>query len=169
MSFDYDQLYRETPQALGAPTQVFVDYFEDIPPPKRVLDIGCGQGRDALFIAALGHSVVGVDLSPAGIDAMVADAAKQGLDVTGFAKDIRTFEPDGLFDILLIDRTLHMLEIDDQVAVLARLLDHVAPQGDVLIADERSNMAGFRKVFAASARSWDTLRDKGGYLFQRAL
>ena len=55
MSYDYDALYARTPDALGAPTRAFVDFFDGYDRPNvRVLDIGCGQGRDALFIARLG-------------------------------------------------------------------------------------------------------------------
>jgi len=83
MPTDYKKVYRGAKQALGAPTKAFVKFFDALAEPGlRVLDVGCDQGRDALFIARLGHSVVGIDLSPTGIR-----------------------------ELLLIDRTLHMLEV----------------------------------------------------------
>lgn len=168
MSYDYDQLYRETPNALGAPTKAFAEFFKTYDKTNaRVLDVGCGQGRDALFIGRLGHRVDGVDLSPAGIADLVADAQREALDVRGDVADITEYQPDGLFDVVLIDRTLHMLDEIPRHAVLTRLLDHVAPKGYLLIADERSNMAGFNAVFIADDREWETLTDKGGILFLR--
>ena len=89
MAYDYDKLYRETPHALGAANAHIAAFFETIDTPVRVLDIGCGQGRDALPIARRGHRVVGVDISPAGIDDLIAAAAADGLDVTGYVADIR--------------------------------------------------------------------------------
>ena len=69
MATDYDKLYQKTNRLLGAPGQAFVDFFETFEKERAlVLDIGCGQGRDALFIARLGHRVTAVDLSPAGVD-----------------------------------------------------------------------------------------------------
>ena len=52
MAYNYEALYRDTPNALGAPTPAIVDFFaKHQGQTRRVLDIGCGQGRDALFIA----------------------------------------------------------------------------------------------------------------------
>src|SRR5204862_4272284 len=55
-------------------------FFELLPPPgRRTLDLGCGEGRLARDLAALGHTVVGVDAAPAMVDA--ARDADPGFDV----------------------------------------------------------------------------------------
>ncbi|MGR3758613.1 class I SAM-dependent methyltransferase [Roseobacteraceae bacterium NS-SX3] len=168
MAYDYDKLYRGTPNALGSPSPAFVAFFNALDEKGlRVLDVGCGQGRDALFIARLGHSVTGVDISPHGIKDLTAAAAREDLDIEGHVADLAAFRPSGLFGIILIDRTLHMLAEADRLAVLARLLEHAAPGGWVLIADERANLPGFRDVFAASPADWQTVKDERGYLFMR--
>jgi len=168
MTYDYDKLYGSTPQALGQPTQVFRDFFDQLGGgPVRVLDVGCGQGRDALFIAALGHSVVGVDLSANGVRDLINAARAENLQIQGIVADIVTYVPPGEFEVILIDRTLHMLSKTERLAVLERLICHVADGGWVLIADERSNLPGFRDVFAASAADWTTELDMRGYLFLR--
>lgn len=165
MAYNYDELYREHPDALGAPTKAFVDFFAHADEGLRVLDIGCGQGRDALFIARAGHKVVGVDLSPAGISDMVAVAKDENLQIEGIVADIGTFVPEGMFDILLIDRTLHMLDEETRLAALTRLIASVVPGGWALIADERSNMTGFKAVFAGHSAQWQIKTDKRGLLF----
>ena len=166
MATDYDRLYGESANALGAPTQAFVDFFdrygrED----ARVLDVGCGQGRDALFIARLGHRVLGVDLSANGIAGMTAAASAEGLQIDGVVADITGYRPDGVFDVVVIDRTLHMLAAPARLSVLARLLEHVAPGGWVLIADEARNMAGLRGVLAAHPAGWREEIARRGTLF----
>ena len=84
MVYDYDKLYGATSQALGAPTQVLVELFKrNTSEALRVLDVGCGQGRDAFFIARQGHSVVGVDLSPNGINDLIIAANKEKLAIEG--------------------------------------------------------------------------------------
>lgn len=149
MAYDYDKLYGSTAQALGDPTQIFVDFFaQHSGTPLRVLDVGCGQGRDAIFIARHGHSVVGVDLSPNGIRDLTQAATDENLDITGITADLTTYTPDGTFDVVLIDRTLHMLAKDDRLAALTRLIPTVVENGWVLIADEKSNMPGFQTVLA---------------------
>ena len=65
MAYNYEELYKSNPQALGAPTQVFVDFFETQPLENlRVLDVGCGQGRDALFIAHISAIPLGARSTP---------------------------------------------------------------------------------------------------------
>lgn len=166
MAYNYDELYGTQQDALGAPTKVFVDFFaQRADETLNVLDIGCGQGRDALFIARAGHSVVGVDLSPNGVRDMLAVAKKEGLAVEGIVTDISEFVPEQSFDILLIDRTLHMLPEPARLAALAQLIPAVVPGGWVLIADEHANMAGFKSVFADHGAEWQIATDKRGLLF----
>ena len=133
------------------------------------MDVGCGQGRDALFIARMGHSVVGVDLSPNGIRDMIATAKQENLPIEGIVADLTAFAPSGDFEVVLIDRTLHMLPEAPRLNVLERLIAIVRKGGWVLIADERSNLDGFRGVFDASSLAWETEMDKKGYLFKRRL
>jgi tellurite methyltransferase len=80
----YELLYLEGRNICGAPSQQFVDFFNTFNRKNcRVLDRGCGQERDALFIARKGHSVCGVDLSETGISQMLEDARKEGLNIDG--------------------------------------------------------------------------------------
>ncbi len=166
MAFNYDKLYGETRNALGAPTPIFVGFFDRYTKSNaRVLDIGCGQGRDALFIARRGHRVLGVDISPNGISDMCKTAQAEGLPVEGIVADITTFVPEGMFDIILIDRTLHMLAAAPRLRTLTRLLDHVAAQGWLLIADEVRNIAAMQQVISDYCQNWRIETAKGGTLF----
>ena len=168
MAYDYDKLYGETRDALGEPYQAFVDFFAGYERERaRVFDVGCGQGRDAIFIARLGHSVIGVDLSPNGIRDLDAAAKRDKLDITGIVADIATYVPEGQFDVVVIDRTLHMLEQPERLAVLAVLLDHVAANGWLLIADEAENIQDFETLITAHGASWTTEQSKDGILFVR--
>ena len=166
MSYDYDKLYGETPDALGQPTSIFVKFFDQFDRTNaRVLDVGCGQGRDALFIAKKGHSVVGVDKSPNGIRDLRNAARKENLAIEAVVADITTYVPEGLFDVILIDRTLHMLERPSRLALLEKLLDHVATKGWLLIADEVSNIADFKDLCLAQVNCWTVRFERRGYLF----
>lgn len=166
MATNYEKLYQTSPGALGQPTRAFVDFFGTYPlHGASVLDVGCGQGRDAIFIARLGHRVIGVDISPAGIAAMLATSATENLNITGIVSDIRDYQPDGLYDVMVIDRTLHMLNETDRQSVLSTLVQHVADPGYLLIADEKSNIEGFRNLLDATRFGWTPVLEKGGYLF----
>jgi len=166
MATDYERFYRENPHGLGEPSREFIRFFERYDgAAAQVLDVGCGQGRDALFIARLGHAVTGIDISATGIRQMVADATAEGLMITGITADIRTHGWTGEFDVILIDRTLHMLAPDEQTSVLARILAVAGPESHLLIADEKSNIPAFRETLAQSSIDWTPILERGGYLF----
>lgn len=79
---DYEKLYQESPNVCGPPFPEFEAFFERYNKTQaKVLDLGCGQGRDALFIARMGHQVVGVDISKTGIAQMLEEAKQEGLEV----------------------------------------------------------------------------------------
>lgn len=166
MAYDYDKLYGETANALGNPTAEFVSFFDQYNQAgAKILDIGCGQGRDALFMARLGHSVVGVDCAPNGIKDLITAAKKEQLKVEGVVADITNYQPDGLYDIVIVDRTLHMLPESSRLLVLFRLLDYVIENGWFLIADETSNIDEFEQTMAGHFANWIIENPKPSFLF----
>ena len=50
---------------------------------SSVLDLGCGQGRDSLFISRKGHTVLGVDAAQTAIKQMLKLAVLENLNVKG--------------------------------------------------------------------------------------
>ena len=75
---------------------------------KRVLDLGCGDGRFALAVAALASSVDGLDPDPDGIAAAKRAARKAGLRNVHFRVGAaqRLPYPDRAFDVVLLSWTL---------------------------------------------------------------
>ncbi len=68
---DYDKRYEREDYYWGLlPNRICYDIMKLLPPikPYRVLDIGCGEGRNAIFLAGLGHTVDAFDISAAGIE-----------------------------------------------------------------------------------------------------
>lgn len=165
MTVDCEELFRREKRAFGEPTKI-VDFFERLGIDNAdILDVGCGQGRDALFLARSGHRVTATDIAPTGIKDLQREAAAEGLEINAVVADIRDYESTDTFDVVLIDRTLHMLAKPEQVAVLERLIRCVRPNGFVMIADEPSNIAAFVAVLERSGQSWVTKLKRHGYLF----
>ena len=166
MATDYEMVFKKNRHALGDPSKEFVKFFDSYDRNHAsILDLGCGQGRDALFIARLGHRVIGIDHSPSGIRDLLEDAENEGLVIEAQVADIRSYSPDCAYDIVIIDRTLHMLDPEDQLSVLQTMLDAVCADGFMLIADESSNIPAFEKVFDASKPVWTPIFKRRGYLF----
>lgn len=79
-----------------------------------VLELGCGTGRVALELAREGADVVGVELSPAMLSLAQAKAAHEELGVTLALGDLRSFELDQRFALVLLTYNTfnHLLDLD---------------------------------------------------------
>lgn len=166
MTVKYDQYYKEGPDALGPPTKRLVDFLtQHLPKDASVLDVGCGQGRDAVWLARAGHPVTGIDPSSVGIAQLRDIAAKQSLPITAHVADLESFPLTETYDCVLFDRTLHMLDKADRIAGFKRLLSALNPAGSVVVLDEAPNLAGLRAVIPAD---WNQIWDgKSDFAYRR--
>jgi tellurite methyltransferase len=82
-----------------------------------VLDIGCGEGRNAVFMARNGYDVRAFDISDEGIRKARALAASAGVEVDAFAADMSRHRLDREYDVLFSTGVLHCLapEIRDEI------------------------------------------------------
>ena len=82
---------------------------------RRVLDAGCGTGEHALFFAARGHRVTGIDFVEEAIRRARAKAAERGLAVEFLVKDATGLEDWGeRFDSVIDSGLFHCFSDDDR-------------------------------------------------------
>ncbi|MDD2765183.1 MAG: class I SAM-dependent methyltransferase [Opitutaceae bacterium] len=78
------------------------------PPPRSVLDLGCGVGWTSRLLARAGYAVTGMDLAPESIQLGRELAAQEGLtDLQLLVGDYETAGPAGGFDYVLFYDALH--------------------------------------------------------------
>ena len=78
----FDSAYQGTPPwDIGRPQKEFVELVRSGEITGSVLDIGCGTGEHALFFAAEGYDVWGIDSAPLAIEKAQEKAVKRGLPV----------------------------------------------------------------------------------------
>ena len=104
--------------------------------PGRALDLGCGEGGDAVWLAQHGWRVTGVDLSPTAVARGRAAAASAGITEETLrlvAADLATWTPPEVYD-LVTTSFLHSWPVEiPREDILRRAADLVAPAGRLLI------------------------------------
>lgn len=126
--------YAESPQRWsGKPNATLVDLVGTLPP-GRALDLGSGEGGDAVWLARQGWQVVGVDISPTAAARAQGAAIEAGVDGrTRFeAHDLSTWEPDGPYDLVTAS-FFHSQEELPRTAILRRAAAAIAPGGHLAI------------------------------------
>lgn len=105
-------------------------------PPGRALDLGCGEGGDAMWLAERGWHVTAVDISQTALDRAAADAqARNVLARIDFQRhDLPKTFPEGAYD-LVSAQYLHSLTELDRPRLLRMGADAVRPNGLLLIVD----------------------------------
>lgn len=148
----FDDVYREgtAPWDIGRPQPEIVRLAEEGAIVGDVVDLGCGTGENALYLAGLGRRVLGLDGSPEAIARARAKAAERRLDVpfvVGDALDLgrlrRRFETG-------IDCGLFHTLADGDRRRYAHSLEEVLSPGSVLhllcFSDEEPPGPGPRRV-----------------------
>lgn len=74
------------------PNQFVVDLCSDLPP-GAALDLGCGEGRNAVWLAGQGHTVTGVDASAVGLEKARRLASTANVEVSWVHADLGVHEP----------------------------------------------------------------------------
>jgi SAM-dependent methyltransferase len=105
-------------------------------PPGRALDLGCGEGGDAMWLAEQGWRVTAVDISQIALDRAAADArARNVLERIDFQRhDMPHTFPEGIFD-LVSAHFLHSMAELDRPRLLRMGAEAVAAGGTLLIVD----------------------------------
>lgn len=110
--------------------------------PGRALDLACGEGRNAVWLATRGWTVTGVDFSPVALQKARRMAAERGVEVTWVQADLLDHRPPAAaFDLVAV--MYLQLPPGPRRAVLRRAAEALAPGGTLLIvAHDLENLDG---------------------------
>ncbi|MFN8079086.1 MAG: methyltransferase domain-containing protein [Kineosporiaceae bacterium] len=103
-------------------------------PAGRALDLGCGEGGDAIWLARQGWQVTAVDISPTAVARGAAAAAEAGLDgaVTWVAHDLTSWQVPADYDLVTGAFFQAPVELA-RIEILRRVAGHIAPCGHLLV------------------------------------
>jgi len=130
--------YAASAPGTGGPNPVLVDLVEALAP-GRVLDLGCGGGGDALWLAQPGWTVLTVDVSATALARVTDRATGAGLSdrVRTERHDLTATFPHGEVDVISAQYLLSPVEFD-RPPMFARAAAAVRAGGMLLIVDHAS-------------------------------
>lgn len=130
----YDQVYAGREFYWGKKPSAMCDRVMGIIEPgagfrPKLLDLGCGEGRNAVYFAQHGFEVVGLDLSPLGLEKTRGYAAEIGVRVETIHADIVDYQLEGIYDVIFSTGTLHYLPPEMRGQRFQNYKDHTSPDG----------------------------------------
>jgi len=129
---DWDRRYAAAPLVWSAGPNQFLEHETATLPPGRALDVACGEGRNAIWLAERGWRATGVDFSPVAIDKARAIAAERGVDADWIVADVTDWTPEPTaFDLVAV--MYLQLDASGRAAAYRRAADAVAPGGTLLV------------------------------------
>ena len=133
--------YRADARPFGPPSLEILELLDRLPRRARVLDLGCGDGRNAIPLARAGHRVTAVDRSRWALMALrraatregsVADEEPLGMEIV--EADLSAFCPLEDYDLVVAHGVLHLMPPVERDALLERVKRHTRPAGWNVIA-----------------------------------
>lgn len=116
----------------GKPNAALVD-VASLLKPGSALDLGCGEGADAMWLGEQGWETLGVDISPTAVARGQAEAASRGLTRVRFeAHDLASWNPPIAFDLVTASFLQSPVALP-RAEVLRRAAGWVVPRGHLLI------------------------------------
>ena len=142
MSTDFPEFWDETWAEIGATgsgsDEILAEHVGNLTP-KRALEIGCGIGGNAVWLAKKGWQVTAVDYSTVAIEKGRQLAREQGVSVDFVVADASKYQPSGNFDLTTsFDVQLFPVERANMLANMSKVL---APGGTLLfVSHDRSGL-----------------------------
>ncbi|MCL2197808.1 MAG: methyltransferase domain-containing protein [Defluviitaleaceae bacterium] len=128
----YEDDYKKDEYYWGVqPSRMCLKVLELIPPtrPLKVIDIGCGEGKDAVFFAKCGYDVTAFDISEAGLDKTKRLADKARVNVRAFRANIWDYRLEENYDILFSSGALHYIKPKLRDEIMQNYKSHVNQNG----------------------------------------
>jgi len=132
----YESDYRKDEYFWGIqPSMMCLKVIELLPPtrPLKILDIGCGEGKDAVFFARCGYEVSAFDFSQAGIEKTKRLADKARVHVNAFRANMWDYRLSEMYDVIFSSGALHYIKPELRDEVMTDYKTHVNDGGLVAL------------------------------------
>lgn len=113
------------------PNDLCYEVLRLVPPGRdtKLLEIGCGEGKDALFFARNGYNVTAFDIAQSGIDKLKRLAGMYHVQINAFRADMLTYKLDEEYDIIYSSRALHHIKPERRIDIINDYKQHTKLNG----------------------------------------
>lgn len=118
----------------GEPSTEVKLYSEFLPTHSRILDLGCGDGRNALYLASQGFFVDCVDVSKNAIDKINLLIKKPNIKINTVLCDVKSFEYTCDYDMIIAHGLLQFIDKKHQSVVIKDMKQHTKKNGYNIIS-----------------------------------
>lgn len=128
----YEEKYNQQEYYWGiTPNRLCYEIMKLMPPikPYKVLDIGCGEGKDAVFLAKNGYQVTAFDLAESGLKKAGELAMRNMVEVDFFRANINEFVLKDTYDIIFSSGVFHYLAEEKRKPFVEMLKAHTCKNG----------------------------------------
>jgi tellurite methyltransferase len=130
----YDERYQGQDFYWGKTPSKMCDLIIEIMRPRlncglKLIDLGCGEGRNAVYFAQNGFNVVGVDISRPGLKKMRKYASEVEVGIEAVKANIAGFQFADAYDVIFSTGTSHYLPVEKRNGLFQYYKEHTAPNG----------------------------------------
>ncbi|MDD2364223.1 MAG: helix-turn-helix domain-containing protein [Saccharofermentanales bacterium] len=114
-----------------APSHMCYEVMKICPPIRklRVLDIGCGEGKDAVFFARNGYIVDAFDIAIVGVEKTKYLADEMGVSVNAFQANLLDYRLEHQYDIIFSSGVFHYIPANLRKQLILNYQEHTTPNG----------------------------------------
>lgn len=114
---------------MGGPNHDIVELVPLLRPGSRVLDLGCGEGRNAFYLASRGFEVTAVDRSARGIEKLASLAADTGVPLVAEVADLNDYRVTGRWELVMAHGVIDYLDNPVWRRLLSEVQEATEPGG----------------------------------------
>lgn len=143
----FEKVYKKEKNLLwgSKPNPLTVNVAKLLPKNASVLDIGCGEGKDAIYLAKKGFCVTAVDISKTGIKKLKEQAKKEKVKLKPIVADLVNYKIDKKYNAIIALASIHFLEKEQIKKLINKMKDKTKKGGLNLIIVFRKGDASVKE------------------------
>ncbi|KRR12591.1 hypothetical protein CQ12_34895 [Bradyrhizobium jicamae] len=114
---------------MGGPSTEIFEIAPALRAKSVVVELGCGEGRNVLYLSQFGHQVIATDISEAAISKLNRLAGDLGVNITSGVASVEAFQSPAYLDLFIAQSVLHFTERTVWKPLVTVLIDRTRPGG----------------------------------------